>query len=143
VKVQLAGQLGAERMPVALEEETDVVGFPSFGDSGPDVARGAIPQSKRLAVWSARTEHRFEGAELATAAHDVLHVGERLVVEEHLPRFSGERPRLAGVVREQALVRIDVDALEVTEVDGVRRRRPRASEEVGMSHLQPQTAPTA
>ena len=50
--VKLALELGAERRPVSLEDQPDVIGFPSLRDIGVDRAGGAVPELARAAVAS-------------------------------------------------------------------------------------------
>ena len=88
--VQLALELGAERGPVPLEDEPDVVRFPCPGNLEVDGAGGPIPELSRPAVAVERAEDGLERAELAAPADHVVHPRE-LVVEEHRDRCPSGR----------------------------------------------------
>ena len=68
VNVDLAGQLGAERFPVLLQDPVDVVFLPGPGGLRINVAADAVPQQTRLAVAAARTEDRLERRQLSAMA---------------------------------------------------------------------------
>src|SRR5437870_4938302 len=90
--MELAGQLGAQSLPVPRERQADVVAFPGFGRGRIKLAGGAIPKEPWLAVRSTWAEDRLEGAKLAAVPHDDLHVREGLVIERHLALHAGDGP---------------------------------------------------
>src|SRR5262249_45490532 len=75
---------------------------------------------------------------------DHFQVRQRLKIEERLIAAPAQRPLRSGIVSEAILARIiDVDPLEIVEVDRVRGCGPDAAEEIRVSDLEPETAPTA
>ena len=91
--VELALELRAERRPVSLEHEPDVVGFPRLGHLGIDGAGGAVPELAGSSVAIERAEDGLERAELAAPADHVVHPA-RSVVKEHAA--SSPSARSAG-----------------------------------------------
>ena len=71
--VELALELGAERRPVFLEDQPDIIGFPRPGDLSVDGAGGAVPELARTAVTVERAEDRLERAKLTSSADHVVH----------------------------------------------------------------------